>query len=369
VKLVDKKAIVIYVSGHGFGHASRISEVIRTLLKRNPSLRIVVKTSGPEWFIREHVKADFEFHDLECDTGAAQPDSLNLDPLQTLKNYAQFSEKIPGIIEWELKFIRQVQAGIIIGDIPPLAFEIAARASLPSLAIANFSWDWIYEPYVEEFPEYRDLIPAIRGGYAKAGLLLRLPFSDDMSVFPRIKDIPLIARRSRKSAEEVRDRLGIDNRRPVILLSFGGFWLGRQYYEKLTEGDDFAWLASERVGRNLSGIINIGKEKLRQNDLGYPDLVKAADIVVTKPGYGIISECIANRTKMLYTSRGNFREYPVLVTGVKKYLPSRFISREKLESGNLRNDIIELLQAPDNYLPIDCNGADVCVRAVLSHRA
>ena len=35
-------------------------------------------------------------------------------------------------------------------------------------------------------------------------------------------------------------------------------------------------------------------------------LVGAADAVVSKPGYGIISECIANETAILYTSRGHF---------------------------------------------------------------
>ena len=38
-------------------------------------------------------------------------------------------------------------------------------------------------------------------------------------------------------------------------------------------------------------------------------------MVVTKPGYGIIAECIANGTAMLYTSRGRFAEYDVLVRG------------------------------------------------------
>ena len=42
--------------------------------------------------------------------------------------------------------------------------------------------------------------------------------------------------------------------------------------------------------------------------------------MVTKPGYGIISECIANDTALLYTSRGDFREYPVLVKEMPKYL-------------------------------------------------
>ena len=38
-----------------------------------------------------------------------------------------------------------------------------------------------------------------------------------------------------------------------------------------------------------------------------------SDVVVTKPGYGIISECLANDTALLYTDRGHFIEYDVLV--------------------------------------------------------
>ena len=36
----------------------------------------------------------------------------------------------------------------------------------------------------------------------------------------------------------------------------------------------------------------------------YEDLVAAVDVVLTKPGYGIVSECVANDTALLYTSRG-----------------------------------------------------------------
>ena len=50
------------------------------------------------------------------------------------------------------------------------------------------------------------------------------------------------------------------------------------------------------------------------------DLVRAADVVVTKPGYGIISEAIANDAALLYTSRGRFVEYDVLVKEMPRYL-------------------------------------------------
>jgi hypothetical protein len=45
----------------------------------------------------------------------------------------------------------------------------------------------------------------------------------------------------------------------------------------------------------------------------YEDLVGAVDVVITKPGYGILAECISTGAAMLYTSRGVFREYDPMV--------------------------------------------------------
>ena len=58
----------------------------------------------------------------------------------------------------------------------------------------------------------------------------------------------------------------------------------------------------------LPGMID--ESAMYDRGYRYEDLVRAVDVVVTKPGYGIISECIANDTALLYTSRGDFREYP-----------------------------------------------------------
>ncbi len=359
--------IIFYISGHGFGHSSRTAAVIDRLLEVRPAARVIVKTSAPEWFFREQIRGDFEFHPLECDTGVVQADSLNLDPEASLEASARFLEGMGEKINAETEFAGREGCGLIVGDIPPLAFEVARRSGIPSLAVANFSWDWIYEPYVERRPEYGYLIPAIRESYRKAGLLLRLPLAGEMEAFPRVREIPLIARKARVESGEVRKRLGLKDNRPLVILSFGGFSLGEEYYQKLIGIEDCLWLASERVGFDLPGLRNVSREELRRLGIGYPDLVAASEVVITKPGYGIIAECVANRTKMLYTSRGEFREYPVLVEGINKYLPAGFISRENLLSGDIREELIRLLEAPAEFAPCPVNGAETAAEIILGY--
>ena len=99
----------------------------------------------------------------------------------------------------------------------------------------------------------------------------------------------------------------------------------------------------------------------------YEDLVGAAEAVVTKPGYGIIAEGIANDSAVLYTSRGHFPEYDVLVEDMPKYLRAAFIEQEELFAGKWEPHLDKLLAQPraKNYKKPDTNGADVAAEMLL----
>src|SRR5205823_6087586 len=98
----------------------------------------------------------------------------------------------------------------------------------------------------------------------------------------------------------------------------------------------------------------------------YQDLVRAADVVVTKPGYGIISECIANDTAMVYTSRGQFPEYDVLVREMPRYLRVEFIRQEDLLAGRWKAALDRVLSAAPPPEAPDVNGAAVAAEIISS---
>jgi L-arabinokinase len=93
--------------------------------------------------------------------------------------------------------------------------------------------------------------------------------------------------------------------------------------------------------------------------------VRAADVVVTKPGYGIISEAIANDTALLYTSRGDFREYDLLVKEMPKYLRVRHIERADLLSGRWDAALEALLNQPPAPERPATNGAAAAADLIL----
>ena len=70
---------VFYVSGHGFGHASRQIEIVNALRVIRPALGIVVRTSAPRWLFDRAMTRPFSFAHGAPDTGVVQLDSLQVD--------------------------------------------------------------------------------------------------------------------------------------------------------------------------------------------------------------------------------------------------------------------------------------------------
>jgi hypothetical protein len=167
-------AVIYYISGHGFGHAVRSGTLMRALQRACPDIVLHVRTTAPSWLF-SGLPSAIHYSEQRLDVGVVQRDSLQTDLPATLQACANLHRKIPRLIEHELSFIDQARARLILGDIPPLAFAIAARAALPSVALSNFSWNWIYRSYLEEFPSFLPLIEQMESFYRHASLCLSLP--------------------------------------------------------------------------------------------------------------------------------------------------------------------------------------------------
>ena len=369
-------AIVFYVSGHGFGHASRVIEVINAVLARRPETRIGVRTSAPRWLFDLTVKGKVAFSTLECDTGVVQIDALTLDEADTIRRASAFHTDLVTRAASETRVLRELGAGLIVGDIPPLAFAVGAAAGIPTIALGNFTWDWIYADY----PRVRlapSLLPTIRGAYGKASMALRLPMSAGFDNMSNVRDIPFIARHATRTREEVGKLLKLPLDKPLVLVSFGTYGVPGLDTDVLAKLKKYVVVnvQSQTVGRTKKettlgerrgSLVTINEEPMYDAGVRYEDLVGAASAVVTKPGYGIIAECVANDTAVLYTSRGHFPEYEVLVEEMPKYLRNAFISQEDLFSGKWDPHLDKLLAQPKPKKKADTSGADVAAEALLA---
>jgi L-arabinokinase len=365
--------IVWYVSGHGFGHASRDIEIINALRERRPGLPVIVRTGARRWIFDLTLRAPVEFQPMECDTGVVQIDSLRLDEVETVRRAAAFYADFDAKVEAERAVLRSIRPALVVGDVPPLAFAAAKAAGIGSIALANFTWDWIYEGYEPERFGAADLVPRIRDACARADLFLRLPMWGGFEMAPpeATRDLPLVARRSARDPLDTRKALGLPCDRKLVLLSFGGHGLRGLSPEAFGAfGDEFVAVLTghlemaDAARRSRRGVVEFSEQALYDAGWRYEDLVAAVDVVATKPGYGIIAECAAHETALLYTSRGHFIEYEVLVQEMPRYVRSQYIPQDALFAGQWQPYLEELL-AQDHPEPADVTGAAVAADLIL----
>jgi len=356
MKKKSHPTILFYVSGHGFGHSTRAIEVARRLPEE---VRVIFKTSAPLWLYECYCDRPFEFHAVDLDVGVVQEDSLTLNGARTLEAYAELAERSPSLIEQESRFVQSEDVNLIVGDIPPIAFEIAHHCGVPSVCTANFSWDWIYGPYVKRRPEYAWVVERIKAAYSKCDLLLRLPFFGDLSAFPCIEDIPLVVRSPQGNPATLRRQLGFDPERRLAVLSFGGFDLERipwDRVEKMT-GYQFVYFRYAVPAKNVIHVTN--------GRVPHVNMVQMADLVMTKPGYGICAECIRTQTPMVYTDRGEFLEYEFLVEGMERFGRAEYIPQEELLAGRWESWLERTADLPAARESMRTDGGQVAAKRIM----
>ena len=363
--------VVFYVSGHGFGHSSRQVEVIRSLLARGPGLDVIIRTSAPPWLFERGLDGRVRVDALDTDTGVVQVDSLTVDVDASIARAWTFHERLDELTATEARHLTACHAALVVGDIPPLAFAAAARAGVPSAAIGNFTWDWIYEGYPVEVARVPALLPLLRDAYREAAVAWRLPLHAGFETFRHVVDVPLVARRSTRDPEDVRRLLGLPTGVPVALFAFGRYGLRSIDWSAVARLTGYRVVLAtgespldQTMPHPGGPFVRVETAAMARRGLRYEDLVAAVDVVITKPGYGIIAECAANDTAMLYTSRGRFREYELLTAGMSALIRSEFIAQDELFRGDWQARLDALLAQPGPTRP-EATGADVIADGLL----
>jgi L-arabinokinase len=354
--------VLFYISGHGFGHASRDVEVMNALAFHHGA-KLLIRSAVDSSLLARTLRADFDLMPGACDTGIVQASSVEHDDDATVEAALDFYRDFDARVDAEVTALRHLPLDAIVGDIPPLAFEVAARLDVPGFALANFTWDWIYETHPGFLPRGADVLQQIQAAYRKATHAFELPFGAGFEVFPQVTRVPLVARRPTQSRRATREHFGLPAAGNVALASFGGYGLPSLDLATLDCREDWTVVTTTRTKGAAAGtpehVRTIDESVFNGSAFRYEDLVAAVDVVVTKPGYGIIAECVAGETAMLYTSRGAFREYDLLVSALPRYVRAQFISQTDLFAGRWRELLERLLEQPDPPERLETNGSDV----------
>lgn len=346
--------LVAYVSGHGFGHATRVRALLAAVRARaGTGLRIAVRSEAPAWIFGAR-NASVDCATARVDPGLLQPNGLDIDLAASLAAHEAFLADWASVVRREAGALRELGATLVVADIPAVAFAAAAAVGVPAFGVTNFGWDWILDEFASAEPRWGAPVALHREAYGLATGLFRLPFHGDLSAFPGIVDAPLLVNRATRPREASRRALGVaaGERRPLVLLSFGG--LGPVAFAA-GSGEDLSGFVFLGSGPAPKGLEADWIPLAQPAPIPHEDVMAACDAVIGKPGYSTVAEAIAHGTRFLHLPRDGFREAAPLVEGLRRYARSSPMPREDFAAGRWRRhlDAVFAAPTPPDTLPDD----------------
>jgi L-arabinokinase len=298
----------------------------------------------------------------------AEHNTLTIDAKGTLDRLVKLSTNADRLVAEEVEAVREFRPDVILADIPFLAGEVAAAAGVPCYAVSNFTWDWICDPILATEPEYAAVRERMQFGYGRMTACLRLPLGGVSEAFRQVIPTPLIAGRSERDPEATCRAIGVSptDSRPRVLIALRGGIAESILRTAAAEADDYLFLLPggqviADVPPNLCAVPPGAP-------VTFADLVAASDVVLSKLGYGIVSDCIAAKNRLLWPRRTGFREDDVVEREGPRYLRMRELREPNFGAGTWRRSLDALVvePVPGQRMRIDGSDriADVCAATI-----
>lgn len=354
------KKIAYYITAHGYGHGARSCDILNALRVAAPETPIIVKTDLPADFMASRLPDSIELRPGAFDVGLIQKDSIQVDLDASLQTIGTLYAREAELIAQEVEFLRRETIGVVVADVPAIPLAAAQQAGIPNIATSNFGWDWIYADFADLDFRWQRYAEKFRAVYAQTDLLLRQPFAEPMAAFPRKIDLPLLAKPGINRRGLLAEKTGADPAKKWVLLSFTSLNLDARALGNLARLDGCELFSVEPLAWPGSVVRAISRSVAC-----FADILASADIAVTKPGFGIVSECIANGKPILYSDRKHFREYNVLVENIERYCRHAFLPNAELYAGTLEKALARIAAAAPPPEEMPRGGAELAAREIL----
>lgn len=308
--MIKEKSIAFFISDHGFGHASRNIPIIRYILGANKDIRVIIKTGKNQGeFIRSLI-GDFSgrvryFFDL-MDVGLIlQENSLDIDTEKLKEKVEEYIQNFEEKVSKEIEFLHYYNVNLIVSDIVPWIFKCSKRLNIPSILISNFTWVEIYKEHLsrEVCNEYIECYKL-----ADKALFYEL-YIGEMKEY--IKDYEEVSLCSRDFDLVKVDKIKNSFKKPIVYLSVGrSVELKEEMY---VSNLNYDFIVTDGIRLRGDNVHYLDKETTNTQDY-----LMASDFVITKAGWGTVSEALLSKKKIALLSRDNVAEDRNTICMLKK---------------------------------------------------
>ena len=350
-----------FLSDEGFGHIVRQRAIIDALLILKPELSVSIQTQKHLNFAKQNIAAK-EFKDtFNLIKWHKKADSSpDLDAItEYYDNYTSISDDF--LIEHAAQ---SFNSDFIVSDFVYEAFEIANNQSIPSFGVCHFTWDWFFAKLFPP-PISRKVLRRFFNQAKAADILFFPPFTP-----------PEILAFYKDNACQV----------PFIRRSFISHkaWPKNNKAFKVLVMDSGAGLLKDKILKALNSLelentdFFFGSPYLLEieNSFQIPpnelliDYINEADVVIGRPGFNTLSECLSLKKPMLIISEAMNPEMEHNLGELKKNRLGAFLSLGDF-TDNLPNALTRFfekeyhnIQEAINAFDAPSNGAEVIAEII-----
>tara|TARA_B100000029_G_scaffold133968_1_gene128116 strand:- start:15890 stop:16897 length:1008 start_codon:yes stop_codon:yes gene_type:complete len=266
------KKILYYVSDHGLGHLTRSIAIMREF---KDEAEFVIRNSNT-YFIEESLP-NVKIIPGKTDQGTlSQNNGISIDWEKSKIAIDDWYNEFDSTLTKEQELISKINPDLIITDVSPLPLPISKKLSIPSIVISNFTWMDIFS----NIPRFQNNF--LSELYQNASMCIQLPLSTPMDTFKNKQKIGLVSKKPTVSRDFVRRTIGVEKSKFLILVN-----LPSNFTVNIPSEPNIQIVSTGAKVNSVNSIV-IKPWVEGQN------LIASSDLVISKCGYGMISECLTN---------------------------------------------------------------------------
>ncbi|SFG75584.1 glycosyltransferase [Sporolactobacillus nakayamae] len=275
-----------------------------------------------------------------------QPRSLTPDCDQFKIKYRKFISELPFTVQREEKFLKDHHVDLVIGDIPPAPFKAARAMSIPSVGISNFTW----------YTAYKDLLPVadlqpVYECYSSMDYFFALAGSSEEAWGRKgNRSFGFFSRNPQDEAvDKIRKALNPTGDKTIVFFGLGmKIDAGNLAAYKLWSSRNCVFLVSSNT--NIEGDII---HKIPADDTESQNYIAASDVVISKPGWGTVSEAVSFNKPLILVTRQKMQEDRNTIEYLKTNVGCELVDWESLKEFEVTADVLEKLNKQKQRAGVD----------------
>ncbi|HAA93985.1 MAG TPA: hypothetical protein DCE33_16175 [Rhodospirillaceae bacterium] len=338
--------IVADISANGFGHLAQVSPILEELAAEQ-EIRLTLRTEVDLEICSQFLSVPFEIGPPPPDPNMRMKGPLDVDVEGLFADYRKLIGEWDQMISADADLLGTLKADLVISNIAVASLASASAAGIPVAGICSLNWADVFATYCGSDGEAGEVLERLTENYNKADRVIQLAPHMPMEWLKETRSVGPVARRGENRRDE------LEALRPAnhyVLATMGGI-PGMHTEVPLPMLDGVVWI----VPPEWEGVREDWLSRARF-DIPFIDLMRSSDALVTKAGYGSVTECAVNGTRILYTERTNWCETPMLEEWMAEPCTARRVEREVMQAGNFAAELEKILAIPVEP-PIEPTGA------------